>query len=120
MLNRFIYITTQKEFIHQYKDAPEEVYYLRYPHRHMLYVKVQIEVFNNDRELEFIMIKHNIDSYLDTILNETTNRSCETIGNLLIEFIRSTYCDKTERHIKVDVSEDNENGAILEYFMEAR
>ena len=39
-----IWVTFQKEGIHKYPDAPDEVDFLRYPHRHMFHFKVQIEV----------------------------------------------------------------------------
>lgn len=111
MKKTFIYITTQKEFIHQYKDAPDEVYYLRYPHRHLAHIKVKIEVFNNDRELEFIMVKHEIDNYLD--LTTLSNNSCETIAQNILEFVQNKY--GYNRDIEIIVSEDNENGCELEY-----
>ena len=46
-----IWVTFQKEGIHKYPDAPDEVDFLRYPHRHMFHFKVQIEVYNDDRDI---------------------------------------------------------------------
>ena len=44
-----IKIRTQFEFVHCWKDAPEEVQFLRYLHRHDFLVSCEIEVFPNDR-----------------------------------------------------------------------
>ena len=52
-----IWVTFQKEGIHKYPDAPDEVDFLRYPHRHIFHFKVQIEVFNDDRDIEFFIFK---------------------------------------------------------------
>ena len=110
MIQKFVYITFQKEFIHQYKDAPEEVAYLRYPHRHIAHIKVQIEVFDNDREIEFIMLKHDLENFVS--IDKCSNNSCEQIAENILSYIRSHY---TGRDVEIVVSEDNENGAILQY-----
>lgn len=111
MKQTFIYITTQTEFIHQYKDAPEEVSYLRYPHRHVAHIKVKVEVFNNDREIEFIMFKHEIEK--DLKLDFLTNNSCETIANHILLYVQDKY--GMNRDIEITVSEDAENGCELIY-----
>ena len=111
MKQTFIYITTQTEFIHQYKDAPDEVSYLRYPHRHVAHIKVKVEVFNNDREIEFIMFKHEIEKNLK--LDFLTNNSCETIANQILSYVQSSY--GINRDIEITVSEDAENGCELIY-----
>ena len=115
MIKRYIYVTFQKEFIHQYKDAPEEVAYLRYPHRHIAHIQVKVEVFDNDREIEFIVFKHWLEEHIT--INKLTNRSCETIAELIIDQIQSLYKD---RDIEVIVSEDNENGCQLYYNKEGK
>jgi len=107
----FIYVTTQTEFIHQYKDAPDEVSYLRYPHRHVAHIQVKIEVFNNDREIEFIMFKHFIEDNIN--ISSLSNKSCESIADDLLEVIQNTY--GCHRDIEITVNEDNENGCVLEY-----
>lgn len=115
MKKTFIYVTTQKEFIHQYKDAPEEVEYLRYPHRHVAHIKIRIQVFDNNRELEFIMLKHRLDRYLSELLDTSvlSNRSCETIANSILSFLIEKY--GSNRDMYICVSEDGENGCELYY-----
>lgn len=101
--------------MHQYVDAPTEVHFLSYPHRHMLHITVQIEVFDDDRELEFIMVKRELDDFLKSLrLNAVSNRSCEMIAHLILTFVKAEYCE-IGRDIKITVSEDGENGSVLEY-----
>lgn len=109
MIQRFVYATLQKEFIHQYKDAPEEVAYLRYPHRHVAHIKVKVEVYHNEREIEFIMLKHQLENFVN--LTNLTNNSCETIAENILNYIKSYY--DGNRDITITVSEDAENGCEL-------
>lgn len=106
----FIIVRGQFEFCHRYADAPEEVAYLRNLHRHMFNYEVEIEVYHDDRELEFIMVKHEIEDFLlnrDRIWPETT--SCEQMAQSIGNFLRTHY--GFERDLTVSVFEDNENGA---------
>ena len=58
----WIYVTFQQEGIHKYPAAltdPKlaDVSFLGYPHRHMFHFKVHLEVFHDDRDVEFILFK---------------------------------------------------------------
>lgn len=114
----YIWITFQKEGIHQYPAALEdpklkEVSFLGNPHRHMFYFKVFISVTHSDRELEFILEKRKIESWYDSNLLLLENKSCEMMAEeLLAKLIEQYGC---ERNYKIEVSEDRENGCILEY-----
>lgn len=115
-MNKFIVVKTQYEGIHKYEDAPDQVKFLRDYHRHIFNVEAKIEVFHNDRDLEFIMIKRAINIYFDCFENEYDvyemgNQSCEMIAENLLKFLRTKY---GERKITVSVFEDNENGAVVE------
>ena len=62
----FIWVTFQKEGIHKYPQALtdpklKEVEFLGYPHRHMFHFKVKIQVFHDDRDLEFILFKRELE-----------------------------------------------------------
>lgn len=110
----FINVTTTAEFIHSYPDAPEEVSFLRSPHRHLLHIAAEIEVFSDDRELEFILVKRDLDLYLKCLKLDTPSiSSCERIGHLILEHLQIKYGDN--RDITVSVSEDGENGAVIKY-----
>ena len=107
---RSIYVTFQKEGIHQYPDAPEGVEFLKHPHRHLFKFRVEIEVYHNDREIEFILFKRELENLYNAGALQLNSKSCEMIAEELIGFIKNKY---SNRNITVEVSEDGENGAIL-------
>ena len=110
----FISVKLQREFVHSYPDAPEEVSFLRESHRHMLHIQAEIEVFSDDRELEFIIVKRDLDSFLDTLnLTTSSKRSCEMVGRLILNYLTEEYGEN--RDVNITVSEDGENGAIIKY-----
>ena len=114
MLKNSICVRTRKAFLHCYPGAPDTVEYLRHPHRHLMYIELQMEVFHDDRELEFILVV----SALNTMIEHTTwsqTVSCEQIANCIIRWARENY---GERDMKVSVFEDGENGAVVEYLKE--
>lgn len=112
MIKRTIFVQFTKEGIHRYPDAPEGVEFLKHPHRHIFHFRVTVEVFHNDRELEFILLKRELEGlYKDSIM-EIDYKSCEMLAEELVEYISKKY---TGRNISVEVSEDGENGATITY-----
>lgn len=117
MINRWIEVSFQKEGIHKYPAALtdpklKDVEFLGYPHRHMFYFYIKLQVWHNDRDVEFILFKRELENlYAEGTLN-LDYKSCEMIAEDIIEYIKTVYPD---RNIEVRVYEDNENGAILEY-----
>ena len=110
--NKQIFVTWQKEGIHQYPGAPEGVEFLQYPHRHMFHFRVEIDVFHNDRDIEFILLKRELESlYTDGTL-ELDHKSCEMVSDDLANYIYDNY---PGRNFTIIVSEDGENGAICTY-----
>lgn len=115
-MTNFIWITTQKQLFHKYENAPEDVKFLRNIHRHIFKFKVYIEVKENDREIEFFQFKRFINRCLSKWL-DMDNASCEDMAN----FLYSDICDKYKgRKIKIDISEDGENGILFEYINEPK
>lgn len=117
-MKTYIWVKFQKEGIHCYPDAltdPEldSVSFLGYPHRHMFHFKVKIEVFTDDRDIEFILFKRWLESLYDGIL-KLNYKSCEMIAHDLYTTINLKYPNRT---VIIDVSEDDENGASLEYIL---
>ena len=111
-VKKSIWVTFQKEGIHKYPNAPDEVEFLRYPHRHIFKFKVQIEVYNDDRDIEFFIFKRWLESlYTDDTL-ELDYKSCEMIADDLANEIKDKY---SGRWLAIDVSEDGENGCHIEY-----
>jgi len=109
---KFIWVTFQCEGIHKYPGAPEGVEFLRYPHRHMFHFKVELEVFHDDRDVEFILFKRE----LETLYRESTlqldNKSCEMMAEDLNEYISRVW---PGRDLIITVSEDGENGCTCYY-----
>jgi len=64
---RSIWVTFAKEGVHMYPGADkdpalatgdwDDVSFLGIPHRHIFHFRVRIEVFHNDRDIEFIQFK---------------------------------------------------------------
>lgn len=117
-----IWVTFQKEGIHKYPAAltdptlatgdEYDVSFLGYPHRHMFHFYVKIEVFHNDRDIEFIQFKRWLESLYANGTLQLDYKSCEMICDELAEIINSKY---PNRKLKLKVSEDNENGASCSY-----
>jgi hypothetical protein len=118
---KMIWVTFQKEGIHKYPAALTDpnladVEFLGYPHRHMFKFKVWIEVFHDDRDLEFIQFKRWLESlYADGVV-QLDFKSCEMISDDLYEQIITKF---PGRHVTIEVSEDGENGSFTEYPAEA-
>ena len=121
---RQIWVTFQKEGIHCYPAAATDpalatgdeydVSFLGTPHRHIFHFRVSIDVFHNDRDIEFIQFKR----WLIALYNgqnsvlELNYKSCEMIADDLYSQIASRY---PNRNVIIDVSEDGENGCVIHY-----
>lgn len=112
-----IFCRTKFEGTHCYPSAPEEVAYLRSEHRHMFGVEVRMDTFHDDREVEFIMLKHFVNDWIDEHLKwgkeiaELGAMSCEQVAKELIIKLEQRF--GTARDMVVTVDEDGENGAIV-------
>jgi len=111
-----IWVTFKREGIHKYPAALEDpkledVKFLGYPHRHMFHFKVWIEVFHDDRDIEFIQFKRWLESLYQGTL-ELDYKSCEMIADELADQIQTKY---PGRQVRIEVSEDGENGCDIDY-----
>lgn len=109
---KFIWVTFQKEGIHKYPDAPEGVEFLRNEHRHIFHFKVELEVFHDDRDVEFILFKRELENLYSNKALMLNYKSCEMISDDLAFYIRNKY---PSRDLIITVSEDGENGATCFY-----
>lgn len=109
-MKRYIWITTQFEGTHSYPDAPDEVAFLRNEHRHLFKVKIWIAVEHDDREIEFIVFKRFIEQFLKGFYCKQL--SCEMISDAIYQVTSSKY---PNRSIRIEVSEDGENGSYTDY-----
>ena len=116
-IKRWIEVSFQKEGIHKYPAALDDpkfadVSFLGYPHRHIFHFYVRLEVEHNDRDVEFILFKRELENLFETGTMQCDYKSCEMLAEDLINYIQENY---PKRDITVKVYEDDENGAILEY-----
>lgn len=122
MTKKFIFVTFQKEGIHCFPEAAndpkyatgnwDDVSFLGYPHRHIFHFKVWISVNQNNRDIEFFQFKRWLERLYNDNVIQLDNRSCEMISDELYEQINKQY---PNREIRIEVSEDNENGSYTEY-----
>ena len=124
---RQIWVTFRKEGIHRYPAAATDpalctageydVSFLASPHRHIFHFRVSIDVFHNDRDIEFIQFKR----WLENLYSSTNNnnsileldwKSCEMIADDLYIQIAGRY---PGRAVVIEVSEDGENGCSISY-----
>jgi hypothetical protein len=115
-----IWVTFTQEGVHRYPAAAtdpklatggwDDVSFLASPHRHIFHFKVYLEVFHDDRDVEFIQFKRWMQRLyaVDGVL-ELDHKSCEMIADELYFEISRKYPD---REISIEVSEDNENGCL--------
>jgi len=119
---KMIWVTFRKEGIHKYPAALEDpklatgdeydVSFLGYPHRHIFHFKVSIEVFHDDRDIEFIQFKRWLEKLYDQKTLQLDYKSCEMISDDLYVEIAKRYPGRT---IEIDISEDGENGSKAKY-----
>lgn len=110
-----IVVRLQVEGIHNWPDAAKvfpEVSFLSDPHRHIFFIELKKRVYHDDRDIEFIMFKRDVQDYLHKKYYDNTKRcyffssmSCEMIAK---ELLKEFDCDF------VSVFEDNENGAEVD------
>ena len=124
---RSIWVTFRKEGVHMYPGADsdpklatgdwDDVSFLGVPHRHIFHFRVRIEVFHNDRDIEFIQFKR----WLIRLYEQTEgssevlvldHKSCEMIADELYKEISNRH---PGRFVEIEVSEDNENGCSIFY-----
>jgi len=124
---RSIWVTFQKEGVHRYPGADtdpalatgdwDDVSFLGVPHRHIFHFRVRIQVFHNDRDIEFIQFKRWMQRLYEEVDHSTTildldYKSCEMIADDLYKEISAKY---PGRFVEISVAEDNENGCLIFY-----
>lgn len=117
-----IWVTFQKEGIHRYPAAAtdpklktndwDDVSFLGVPHRHIFHFRVEMDVFHDDRDVEFIQFKRWLERLYSEGTLELDYQSCEMMADALAAQIHTKYPD---RCLVISVAEDNENGCIKHY-----
>jgi hypothetical protein len=119
---KFIYVQFQKEGYHCFPEAATDpqfktddeydVSHLAHRHMHYFYIKVWLQVTHSNRQVEFIQFRRWLENLYATQSLELNNKSCEMMAEDLYDVIARKYpgCE-----IRIDISEDNINGAYLEF-----
>jgi len=120
--HRWIWVTFTREGIHKYPEAATnpglatgdeyDVSFLASPHRHTFHFKIFITVEHSNRAIEFIQFKRWLENLYKNNTLQLDYRSCEMIAEDLYLQIANKY---PGRDVKIEVSEDNENGAYMEF-----
>ena len=144
--DRKIWVTFRLEGVHKYPAAltdpllatgdQYDVSFLGYPHRHIFHFRVWIDVFHNDRDIEFIQFKrwllslytttggshglrnrsvpHNTDGagLASAPTLQLDFKSCEMMADDLYIQIADRY---PNRAVWIEVAEDGENGCLIRY-----
>ena len=119
---RKIWITFRREGIHRYPAAltdpalctagEYDVSFLGNAHRHIFHFRVWIDVFHNDRDIEFIQFKRWLEGLYTKDILELDFKSCEMIADDLYIQIADRY---PNRAVWIEVAEDGENGCLIKY-----
>ena len=98
------------EGFHAWPGAGGDAAFLASRHRHVFHVAASVWVEHADRDVEFILLGRGLRLALTTAFGEPAEfgaMSCEHVARWLIE-----ACE--HRWHSCEVSEDGENGAVLE------
>jgi len=130
-MKKYIKIQFNMPGFHFWKKAPTQYSFLRNKHRHMFYWTVVVSVKDSDREIEFIDLKDWFMHFLKEEFGYLTGEnqgflnkhldfgglSCENIAQATHDLVDKIDCDlmSSEQIKSIEVLEDNENGALIEF-----
>lgn len=107
------YVYCQTRFIgfHCWEEAPPQVGYLRAVHRHEFHVKLGVRVDHDNRDVEFITMRKQLDEFISSHKEHwPIGVSCEMITKVIATYMHSQYQYDVAL---VEVTEDGENGSLL-------
>jgi hypothetical protein len=106
----YIMVRFQFEGWHRWPEAARKEHsFLIYPHRHMFHVQAKKEVTHENRDIEFIELKGDMEEWCRTTwgwqpdgMEQCLTHSCESMARVLCDLFNLHSCQ---------VMEDGENGA---------
>lgn len=105
-MEKRVFATSRFEAVHAWPGCDiDEVDYLRNRHRHVFHVKAEKDVNHNDRDTEFIWLKHRVEEETASWGRELGPTSVEMMAERLIGRLGLVACE---------VLEDGENGVRIE------
>jgi hypothetical protein len=119
---RKVWVTFRREGIHRYPAAATDpmlctageydVSFLANAHRHIFHFRIWIDVFHNDRDIEFIQFKRWLEGLYSKDILQLDFKSCEMIADDLYIQVAGRY---PGRAVWIEVAEDGENGCLIKY-----
>jgi len=117
-MRKFVIGKVNIEGYHNYPNAPEEVNFLSYNHRHTFEITVSFLVEDLNREIEIFLLRKDFTKWIferygnekDSTTCQFKNRSCEMIANEIINFYKYNECKPSI----VEVWEENTGGSKIE------
>lgn len=106
-----VIINIEIEGFHNYPEAPLQVEFLKYPHRHLFSVKAGYKVKDDNREKEIFIQQEYIKEYINEAFGVPAQfgaMSCEMIAKEILEY------GEIDGLIWVEVLEDGKGGARVE------
>lgn len=99
---------------HCWPEAPQEVAFLRFLHRHVFTVRVRVAVGHHDRQVEFFILQNDVGNVISNNLlphlEQERRMSCEDMALFISRFLVNVHGYTVTQ---ISVSEDDENTAIL-------
>jgi hypothetical protein len=118
-VRRYTHVFVKTRFIgfHRWLDAPKEFEFLRHFHRHEFHVQLTVKVEELNRQIEFLKLKDELDAAIAFHFTKVDRwryfeDSCEQIADKLCKQFQERLQIQS---ISCEVSEDGENGAIVNY-----
>jgi hypothetical protein len=111
-MKTYVIVRLQVDGEHNFPAAKKlfpEVAFLSDPHRHMFHIEAKREVFHDDRDVEFIMFKRDLQDYLKQVYYKPEKRT-HVFGPMSCEMICKDIMNQFDCK-SVTVWEDLENGA---------
>lgn len=105
-----VFFTLRLEAVHRWPEADGVSGFLKYPHRHLFYIKGWAKVQHDDRDIEFIRLRREVADYLNARprgewgMIDLGAMSCEMLAQELLVNFGLSRCE---------VSEDDQNGAVV-------
>jgi len=111
-MNTTVWCTTRFQALHSWKGAPDECSWLRNEHLHTFFVRAEVRVTHDDRDVEFILLSREIDEHIARTLDGLApDWSCEMWASGV-----AAYLDGKGRSVvSVSVSEEGIYGATVTY-----
>lgn len=108
-------IQTRFTAAHRWPDAPQTgpEWLLSQPHRHEFHVTLWLEQNHDDRDVEYLVAKRKLTHWIRQQFDGLSlgHKSCEMLCKEIGEWAGGMF---GRRHMKVEVLEDGENGALWE------